>query len=67
MSKRTEACGRCGLSTVVETTDDGDSDPFGDDRIEVAEDDVRRISPGAWVSGVSDRIDGLAMRLTYRR
>lgn len=67
MSKRTEACGRCGLSTVVETTDDGDSNPFDDDCIEVSKEDARRISPGARISGITERLNDLAMSMTYRR
>ena len=67
MSKRREACGRCGLSSVVDASNDGDSDPFGDERIEVSEEDARRISPSAWIAGVVERLDDAAMGLTYRR
>ncbi|WP_284012648.1 hypothetical protein [Halobaculum litoreum] len=60
-----ESCGRCSMSTVVDATADGDSDPYGDDRIELADDDLRRVSPSAWLGGVVSRLDDLAARLTY--
>ncbi|AGB30974.1 hypothetical protein C488_02605 [Natrinema pellirubrum DSM 15624] len=72
-SKRTEACGRCSMSTVVDVAssdeDDGDDarDPFGEDAIEVDDETLRRVSPGAWIGRVTDRIDDLGHRLIYGR
>ncbi|MFC7069888.1 hypothetical protein [Halobaculum lipolyticum] len=60
-----EACGRCSMTTVVDATDDGERDPYGDDRIELADDDLRRVSPSAWLGGAVSRLDDLATRLTY--
>ncbi len=72
--KRTEACGRCAMSTVVETTtetaDKGDSDsrdPFGSARIEVDERSLRRISPAAWMGRLTSKLDRFVQRLTYGR
>ncbi|UIP00108.1 hypothetical protein Hbl1158_01670 [Halobaculum sp. CBA1158] len=64
-----ETCGRCSMTTVVDATEDGeaDRDRFGDDRIEVDDDQLKRASPGAWLGGVVDRLDGVADRLTYGR
>ena len=62
----TEACGRCSMTTVVDAAvEEGDHDPFGDERIEVAEDDLRRISPAAWMGRLTRRLDEIARRLTY--
>jgi hypothetical protein len=72
--KRTEACGRCGISSVVDATavdaeEEGRPrrDLFGDARIEVDEDSVRKVSPAAWLGGVVSKIDQVATRLTYGR
>ncbi|MFO7834486.1 MAG: hypothetical protein R6V31_10670 [Halohasta sp.] len=66
--KRREACGRCSLSTVVETVDEAaDRDPFGDERIEVEEATLRQVAPAAWMQRVTRRLDELARRLTYDR
>ncbi len=56
------------MSTVVSSTLDEEGrarDPYGDARIEVDDDEARRVSPGAWLSGVKDRLDAVATRLTY--
>jgi hypothetical protein len=71
--KETEACGRCGVSTVVdvasETGDDADAarDPFAGDRIELDERELRAVSPGAWLGRIKRRLDEYATRLTYGR
>ncbi|WP_248895870.1 hypothetical protein [Haloplanus halobius] len=67
--KGTEACGRCAMSSVVDaaTEDGGDRDPFAGDRIEVAERDLRTVSPAAWLGRVKRRLDAFATRLTYGR
>jgi hypothetical protein len=73
-SENREACGRCAMSSVVETTTEGADDehratrdPFAGERIEVDEDDLRAVSPAAWLAGVKRRLDALATRLTYGR
>jgi hypothetical protein len=69
--KQTEACGRCAMSSVVGVSQDGDDgesrsrDPFGEARIEVDEDQLRAVSPGAWLGGIKRRLDEYATRLTY--
>jgi hypothetical protein len=72
--KQTEACGRCGISSVVDVTasdtdEDGRQrrDLFGDARIEVDDDAVRTVSPAAWFEGVVSKLDEVATRLTYDR
>jgi hypothetical protein len=65
MGKQTESCGRCGMSTVVDAADGAGLDT--DDAIQVADDEARRVSPGAWLGGVKRQLDELATRLTYGR
>ena len=56
------------MTTVVDaTSEDAGRDPWGTERIEVSDADARRVSPGAWLSGIKDRIDDVATRLTYGR
>ncbi|WP_254536424.1 hypothetical protein [Halomarina litorea] len=64
--KETETCGRCAMSSVSGTMEDA-PDPFAGDRIEVSEDEARLVSPGAWLSGVKDRLDAAASRFVYGR
>ncbi|WP_207217112.1 hypothetical protein [Natrinema altunense] len=47
--------------------DDGDAgrDPFGEAAIEVDDDELRRVSPGAWAGRMTERLDGLGRRLIY--
>jgi len=65
----TEACGRCSMTTVVDAVNaDGEGpkrDPFGEERIEVAESSIRRISPVAWMGKVTGRLNAAVQRLTY--
>ncbi len=65
--KRTEACGRCGLSTVIDATEDGEArDIYGDERIEVDEDEMRAVSRHVELLGrVKDRLNTYAERVTY--
>lgn len=65
----TEACGRCSMTTVVDAAVDEDErrDPFGDERIEVDESSVRRVSPAAWIGKVTGRLNEAVQRLTYGR
>ena len=67
MGKETETCGRCSMTTVVEVSDGDEASAFGEDRIEVADDDARRVSPAAWLGGLKRRLDDVATRLTYGR
>lgn len=71
--KETEACGRCSMTSVVSAANEGDDggsdrDPFGDARIEVPEDQLRRAAtPQVLLGRAKRRIDQLATRLTYGR
>lgn len=72
--KEREFCGRCAMSSVVSTAAEGEDaedgearDPFGTDRIELDADELRLVSPSAWLGGVVRRIDEVATRLTYGR
>ncbi len=71
--KNTESCGRCAMSSVVDTVASGDEDeqadrdPFGDAAIEIDEETLHRISPAAWASRVTSRIDTAAQRVIYGR
>jgi hypothetical protein len=72
--KETEACGRCAMSSVVGVTasddDEGrraERDPYAGDRIEVDENQLRAVSPAAWLGRVKRRLDDYATRLTYGR
>lgn len=67
---RTEACGRCSMTTVVdavESDEDSGRDPFGDDAIEVDETELRRVSPAAWLGQIASRIDAATSRFIYGR
>lgn len=76
--QRTESCGRCAMSTVVDavgegTETDGDADAddggrasaFGDDRIELSDRELRATSPAAWLSSAVSRLDDAASRFVY--
>lgn len=68
----TEACGRCSMTTVVDAADanrdgDGTPEPFADDRIEVEEASIRRVSPVAWMRGLTARLNAAVRQLTYGR
>ena len=72
MAKDTEACGRCSMTVVVDAVDDDDEkdrsqDPFGDERIEVDERELERISPEAWMGRVSSRVNEAVSRLVWGR
>ncbi|SIR57731.1 hypothetical protein SAMN05421752_10174 [Natronorubrum thiooxidans] len=41
--------------------------PYGEDRIEVDEDQLRTLSPSAWLGALSSRLDGVANRLIWRQ
>jgi hypothetical protein len=66
--KKTEACGRCSMTTVVDAAVDGEErDPFGDERIEVDSETFSRISPAVWLSRVGARLNAAVQRFTYGR
>ncbi|SNR45240.1 hypothetical protein [Halorubrum vacuolatum] len=74
MPKDVEKCGRCSASTVVDvaqmdkTPEEIEAtDPFADDRIEVDEDELRRVSPAAWIEGIKTRVDRFGTRLMYNK
>lgn len=74
MAKDREACGRCSASVAVESvTADRDADeraerdPFGEERIEVEERELRTLSPDGWIARVSSRLDEAAQRITWGR
>lgn len=64
--KGTEACGRCAMSSVSGVMDE-DHDPFGDERIEVEDTELRKVSPSVLLGRVRHRIDSLVTKLTYGR
>lgn len=74
MGKKTEYCGRCAMSSVIDFTDEetddpdrSDRDPFGGDRIELDDAELRILSPSAWLGGVKQKMDDVATHLTYGR
>jgi len=70
MAKDTEACGRCSMTVVVDAVDEEDEqreDPFGDDRIEVEETQLERVSPEAWFGRVSSRVNSVVSRFAWGR
>ncbi|MUW14333.1 hypothetical protein GJ633_06420 [Halorubrum sp. CBA1125] len=67
-----EACGRCSMSSVVGAVakyqspeERAERDPFADERIEVDESAIRRVSPAGFFGDLKDRIDELGRRLAY--
>ncbi|WP_101298078.1 hypothetical protein [Halegenticoccus soli] len=74
MGKKTEYCGRCAMSSVVDAVSSEQSDeererrdPFRGSRIEIDEAELRAVSPAAWLAGLKSRLDTLATRLAYGR
>jgi hypothetical protein len=64
--KNTEACGRCSMSSVVDMTDG--RDPYGENRIEVDERELRVVSAHQIAaSRLKNKIDRLAQRAIYGR
>lgn len=65
--KRTEACGRCSISTVIDATD-GERDVLGEERIEIDEHEIRRLSAHhVAASRAKDWLDSVGERLIYGR
>lgn len=70
MGGKREACGRCSMTTVVDIANDGEDgggrDPFDGDRIEVPEDEMRKVAaPAVWLGRAKDRLNEMGTRLTY--
>ena len=74
--KKTEACGRCSVTTVmdaVESVDDGSEgaesrgrNPFDGDRIELDEDQVTAVVRHEVLAArMKDRLDRIATKLIY--
>lgn len=62
-----ESCGRCAMSSVVESTADA-ADPFDGERIEVADEELRTASRHVVALGrLKRRLNEWATRLTYGR
>jgi hypothetical protein len=67
---RAEACGRCAMTSVVDTVDDEDnaSQPFEGERIEVDRSELRVTSRHIVTLGkLKDRLDEWATRIIYDR
>ncbi|MDS0254895.1 hypothetical protein [Haloarcula argentinensis] len=71
MSEETEACGRCSMTVVVDAVDETEGekphDPFGDDRIEVDQRDIERVSPEVWMGRLSTRVNEAVSRYVWGR
>lgn len=71
--KKSEACGRCSMTTVVGATNQDDEEgggrnPFDGARIEVPEDEMRLVAAPAVALGyVKRRLNEFANRVTYGR
>lgn len=64
--ENTEACGRCSVSSVVDM-DEG-RDPYGDERIEVDERELRAVSTHQITADrIKSKLDSMAERLIYGR
>ncbi|GGJ06968.1 hypothetical protein GCM10008995_16080 [Halobellus salinus] len=58
------------MTVVVDAVDEengGRNDPFGDDRIEVEERQLERVSPEAWFGRVSSRVERVVSRFAWGR
>ena len=71
---RSEACGRCSMTSLVDAAGDGDDgerasrDPFGGDRIEVSEAELRVLAwPAVLLGRVSRRLDEFAAHVVHGR
>lgn len=73
-SNESEACGRCAMTSVVETSQTGDEgddgraehDPFDGARIEIDDAQLRIASAPAVIAGrVKQRLNELATRFVY--
>ena len=70
---KTEACGRCSMSSVVDLAGEGEDGPtgrgpFDGARIELDDDELRAASPHVVALGrLKDRLDGWMQAVTYGR
>lgn len=65
--KKTEACGRCSITTVIDASG-SDRNVLGEDRIEVEENEMRRLSAHhIAASRAKDWFDSVGERLIYGR
>jgi hypothetical protein len=62
----TETCGRCAMSSVSGVMEE-DPDPFQGERIEVDEEQLRKVSPSVLLGRAKQRIDGVVSKITYGR
>ena len=71
MAKRTEACGRCSVTTVVDAVEDGEGggkNPFDGERIELEDAELRRVAfVGVWLGRLKRRLDETAFSVVYGR
>ncbi|CAI49005.2 uncharacterized protein NP_1828A [Natronomonas pharaonis DSM 2160] len=71
-TKETEACGRCGVSSVVDTVEEegerSATNPFEGERIEIAESEARSVlRHEVFIRKVTARLNRVVLRLTYSR
>lgn len=55
------------IDVASEGDEDGPSDPYEGERIEISEAELRKVSPAAWLGGLKRKVDDVATRLTYGR
>jgi hypothetical protein len=55
------------MTVVVDAVDEADRDPFGDERIEVDQASMERVSPEAWLSRLSMRVEDAVTRFIWHR
>ncbi|MFC4249666.1 hypothetical protein ACFOZ7_22485 [Natribaculum luteum] len=72
MADRTEACGRCSVTTVVDAVDEGDDEggrnPFDGERIELRDETMRRTAfVAVWLGRLKRRLDETVFSLVYGR
>ncbi|MEF8783114.1 MAG: hypothetical protein V5A39_08465 [Haloarculaceae archaeon] len=61
-----ELCGRCAMSSVSGVMEE-DHDPFDNERIEVKENELRKISPSVLLGRAKHRIDSVVTKIAYGR
>lgn len=75
MSKRTESCGRCGVTAVLDAVERDEADgeragrnPFDGERIELSTEEARRVSfVAARLGRLKRRLDETGFAAIYRR
>jgi hypothetical protein len=55
------------VDAVEEEGDAGREDPFGDERIEVEEENLERVSPEAWFGRISSRVNRIVSSFAWGR